>query len=174
LAKKSTNINLTIRLDNGQQAAPEVEPWNHEFTQGRVVKELDEQRYTLTVAYPVNMPDVGKARDGKRDFASPEALEKAAWSYLQESPVVGRWHENGTEGAGQVVESYIWRFPDQVVKAVDGSEYTVTKGDWLVGVVWDEDSWADWKSGKAKGVSMQGKATRRTPSPLDIANLRRN
>jgi Putative phage serine protease XkdF len=165
--------NSTVYLTT-QAPAVESGPWNGEYAVGHVVKEVAEQRYTLTVAYPVNKPDVGIARDGHKDFAGPEAIEKAAWSYLRESPKVGQWHEDGTEGVGDVVESYIWRFPDQVIKAADGSDYTITRGDWLLGVVWNEEAWNLFKSGEAKGVSMQGKATRRTPSPLDLANLRKN
>lgn len=169
------NINLRIIVENGD-SQPRVgyasEEWQGQGLAGVVVKEAEESRYTLTVAYPVNKPDVGLARDGHRDFAGEQAIEKAAWTYLHDSPNVGQWHEEGTDGAGTVVESYIWRFDDQVIKAVDGSEYTITKGDWLVGIVWDDPAWQNFKSGKATGVSMQGKATRRAPSPDSVMKLR--
>jgi len=166
LAETVLNIRITVDGDNTEQ-------WDGQGVAGVVVKEADEQRYTLTVAYPANKPDVGIARDGHRDFAGPAAIEKAAWTYLTESPVVGQWHQDGTDGAGRVVESYIWRFPDQVVKAADGSEYVISEGDWLLGVVWDQPAWENFKSGRATGVSMQGQhAVRQPASPESVIKLR--
>lgn len=139
---------------------------------GVVVKSADEQRYTLTVAYPANKPDVAVAQDGFRDFASPAAVEKAAWSYLRTSPNVGLWHESGTDGSGEVCESYIYRGPDWVVKAADGSEQVIKSGDWLMGIIWSEDSWPLVKQGLIGGVSPQGRAKRRIPDPAAVAQLR--
>ena len=73
-----------------------------------------------------------------------------------------------------MVESYIYRGPDWVIKSAAGSECTVQSGDWLMGIIWDDPSFTAIKEGRATGVSMQGKVKRRTPSPLDLANLRRN
>lgn len=137
-----------------------------------VVKSLEEQRYTLTVAYPAYKPDVGIAQDGFRDFASAQAVEKAAWSYLQESPNVGLWHENGTDGSGRVCESYIYRGPDWTIQAVDGSEQIIKSGDWLMGIIWDEPSWQLVKSGLIGGVSPQGHARRKIPDRESIERLR--
>lgn len=139
---------------------------------GIVVKTEDERRYTLTVAYPADKADTAIAADGHRDFAGKAAVEDAAWGYLTKSPNVGLWHENGTDGAGQVVESYIYRGPDWAVKAADGSEHVVKAGDWLLGVRWSPQAWADVKAGRIGGVSMQGRASRRTPSAEAVANLR--
>lgn len=164
-----TVLNIRITVDGGT----ETEKWDGQGIAGVVVKEADEQRYTLTVAYPANKPDVGVARDGHRDFAGPAAIEKAAWAYLTESPNVGQWHQDGTDGAGRVVESYIWRFPNQVVKAVDGSEYEICTGDWLLGVVWEQDAYDNFKDGRATGVSMQGQeAIRQRPTPESVMKLR--
>lgn len=150
----------------------EPEPWNGSGIAGKVIKSDDERRFTLTVAYPANKPDVGKAADGFRDFAGFAAIEDAAWNYLTKSQQVGLWHENGTEGAGRVVESYIYRGPDWTVAAADGSEQLVKSGDWLVGIRWTEDTWRLIKEGRIGGVSMQGKAVRRTPDPATVADLR--
>jgi hypothetical protein len=110
---------------------------------------------------------VGKARDGYRDFADAENVEQAAWDYLLKSRNVGLWHEDGTDGAGQVVESYIYRGPDWAV-----NDYVVKSGDWMVGIQWDEQTFPLIKSGKIGGVSMQGTARRSIPTPADIARLR--
>jgi hypothetical protein len=148
-------------------------PWEGEAVAGQLLKSVDERRYTLSVGYPVNMPDKAKARDGFRDFASATEVEKAAWGYLANSPQVGVYHESGTEGAGTVVESYIWPAPDWTITTPDGGEYTVTKGDWLTGIVWDEAAWAAIQAREINGTSMQGNAARRAPSPADLANLRK-
>lgn len=149
-----------------------TEHWDGTGVAGRVVKEETERRYTLTVAYPANKPDAAVAADGYRDFASKAAVEDAAWSYLAKSPSVGLWHADGTDGSGTVVESYIYRGPDWTVKAADGSEHTVTAGDWLLGIQWGEQAWQDVKTGRIGGVSMQGRAERRAASAEAVANLR--
>ncbi len=138
-----------------------------------VIKAVEEQRYTLGLAYGANLPDVGKAADGHRDFAGREALEKAAWSYLKKGGNVGLGHLPGTDNAGTVVESYIYRGPKWVLKATDGTEQTIEPGDWLVGVVWEPEAWALIKSGKINGFSPQGNARRRTPDSEALTQLRR-
>lgn len=139
---------------------------------GLVVKSQEEQRYTLAVAYPANKPDIAIAQDGFRDFASPAAVEKAAWSYLRKSPRVGLWHREGTDGSGSVCESYIYRGPDWTIQAADGSTQIIKAGDWLMGIIWSEDSWPLVKQGLIGGVSPQGRAKRRMPTPEAVANLR--
>lgn len=144
--------------------------WDGETVKGVVIKSDDELRYTLCVAYPVDQADVGKARDGFRDFASGDALRKAAWSFLDNGGEVGAFHENGTEGAGRTVESYILPC-DWTVKAVDGEEYTIKAGSWMQGTIWTSPAWDLIKSGDITGMSMQGGAKRRSPSPADVARV---
>lgn len=133
-----------------------------------VLKTVGERRYTLGLAYPANRPDVGKALDGFRDFAPPETLEQAAWSYLRKGGGVGLGHEDGTEGHGHVVESYIYRGPDWP----QANGYTVKSGDWLLGVVWDDETWQAIKTDRIRGFSPQGAAHRRKPTPEALAALR--
>lgn len=85
---------------------------------------------------------------------------------------VGAWHEDGTDGSGDVVESYIYRGPDWTVTAADGSTQVIKAGDWLLGVRWNEDTWARIKNGEIGGVSPQGRAHRRVPDPATVAGLR--
>lgn len=139
---------------------------------GQVVKAVDEQRYTLAVAYPAMKPDVSKAQDGHRDFMAPDALEETAWRYMAKSRELGLCHVDGTEGHGTVVESYVYRGPDWTVKAADGSEQVIKAGDWLLGVIWDQPAWAEIKAGRFGGMSPQGMARRSTPSPERLAELR--
>lgn len=147
------------------------EPWNGGIA-GLVVKAEDERRYTLTVAYPANKPDASVARDGFRDFAGTQAVEDAAWDYMTKSRNVGLWHESGTDGSGEVVESYIYRGPEWAIKAADDSEQIVKSGDWLLGIRWSETTWPLVKEGKIGGVSVQGMADRRHPEADAVAGLR--
>lgn len=113
-----------------------------------------EERYVLGIAYPANRVD------GHGDFMRPETVQKAAWDYIQKGEI-GLHHQDGTVGHATVVESYIYRGPDWVQTAADGSQQIVKSGDWLVGAVFDEPTWADIKAGKYNGWSIQGMASRR-------------
>ena len=138
----------------------------------RVVKTTDERRYTLGVAYPANKADVGVAGDGHIDFVGIQALEDAAWAFMRKGAQVGLYHRKGTDGAGTVVESYIYRGEPWHIKAADDTEHVVMPGDWLVGVVWREDTWPLVKDGAVRGFSPQGGAARRRPTAEDLAALR--
>lgn len=142
---------------------------SHADVQTRILKSADEQRYTLGVAYPANRADLGRAADGFRDFAGPDALRKAAWSYMRKGARIGLHHADGTDGAGTVVESYLWPegAPDWQV-----GDYAVKSNDWLIGVVWEPEAWSLIKSGRVRGFSPQGAARRRRPSAEALANLR--
>lgn len=178
-------MKVTVEHD-GQRIV--VEPGGQEWTgsgvAGRLIKAEWQHGYTLALAYPANRPDIGIARDGHRDFVGPDALREAAWSYLKESPIVGLWHEDGTEGAGEVVESFLWpdgapdwkvaRAPDlvSVSKSAGMPEPVISSGDWLMGIVWNEEARALIASGKVRGLSPQGSARRRVPTRTTTAALR--
>lgn len=123
----------------------------------------DEQRYVLGLAYQVGPDDkIQKGADGKRDFFSAEELEKCAWNFLKSGPQSGMFHADGTEGAAEVVESYIYRGPDWTVgQDGDGKDVIVKSGDWLVGAVLSEQAWELKKQGAIKGWSPQGRVQRR-------------
>lgn len=167
----TTTNYITINTGNPPGRGYKQEVWKGSGVAGMVVKADDERRYTLTVAYPANQPDAKVALDGHRDFAQPGAIESAAWSYMTKSRNVGLWHADGTDNAGQVVESYIYRGPRWTITAVDGSEQTIKSGDWLLGIQWSPESWSLIKSGEVNGVSMQGKGTRRVPTAEALAGL---
>jgi hypothetical protein len=148
-------------------------PWNGQGVAARVIKSQPERRFTLHVAYPANKPDAGVAADGFRDFAGAQAVEDAAWSYMLKSRSVGLWHQQGTDGSGNVVESYVYRGPDWTLTAADGTTQVIKAGDWLLGIQWTPESWDLVKSGRIQGVSMQGSAVRRKPSLEALAALRK-
>lgn len=145
--------------------------WDGETVKGVVVKSDDERKYTLMVAYPADSADVGVARDGFQDFASAGEVEKACWSYMEKSRQIGAFHKDGTEGLGTLVENYIYRGPDWLLKAADDTEQVIKAGDWLWGVRWSDEGWNLIKSGEGRGASPQGDANRRTPSPTDVAKV---
>lgn len=154
--------------EDASQAAKGAATWDGESVAGVLVKASDERRYTLVVAYPADRADVAVAADGHRDFASKAALEEAAWNYLRKGGGIGLDHADGTEGAGERVESYIWPGDDWATP----SGYVVKQGDWMLGIVWSPEAWELVKAGKIGGVSMQGSAKRRTPTAEAIAALR--
>lgn len=159
----------TVTVETGHAAK---QTWDGGTVEGIVVKSEDERRYTLTVAYPADKADVAVAADGHLDFASKAAVEDAAWGYMTAYRDVGLHHADGTSGAGQLVESYIYRGPDWVVKAANGDEVVIKAGDWLMGTIWPPETWERWKSGELGGMSPQGGARRRRPSPEAVAALR--
>ena len=139
-----------------------------------IKSELDqERRYSLSVAYPVWKADVAVAADMHQDVAPADVIQDAAWNFMtpEKGRQVGLWHADGTAGpnTGTVVESYLWPADPWVVKGVGGETQTVWPGDWLVGVVWSDkpgpgggpSPWDLVKSGRIRGLSMQGYATRR-------------
>lgn len=125
----------------------------------RIFRSAEERRYTLGVAYPAN------ALDSHGDFTTPDELEAAAWHYLKSAGGAGLMHRKGTDGAGEVVESYIYRGPDWPI-----ADQIVKAGDWLLGVIWGEPAWAEIKAGNLTGYSFQGLATRDdVPAPAPAA-----
>jgi hypothetical protein len=118
-----------------------------------VVKAATEQRYTLAVAYPADRVDL------QGEYMTAAELEKAAWAYAARYRGVGLVHVDGTDGAGTVVESYIYRGPDWTVRAPNGASVVVKSGDWLLGITWDDTAWRLIRSGRLDGMSMQGSAT---------------
>lgn len=119
----------------------------------RLIRSIPERRYTLAVAFPLNEVDA------HGDIVtSLEELENAAWNFLQRRRKVGLMHQPGTEGAGEVVESYIYRGPRWEINGE-----VVEPGDWLLGVVWREDAWQKIKDGHFTGYSIQGWGKRAAP-----------
>jgi len=122
---------------------------------------VPEARYVLGLAYQAGPdPRIARGLDGTRDFFSPEELERAAWSFLDEGgEQVGLFHVDGTTGAARVVESYIYRGPDWDINGT-----LIRAGDWLIGAICDERAWNLVKSGRVTGFSPQGSAQRRKRS----------
>lgn len=117
-----------------------------------------EKRYTLGVVYPHDEVDF------HGDTMTGDEIEKAAWLFMSKeggSGRIGLMHRPGTNGAGRVVESYIYRGPDWKIKSAGGSDkgdQLIKSGDWMMGVVWEPEPWEAIKMGKITGYSLQGVA----------------
>lgn len=171
----------TVTVETGGQRAAKA-TWDGETTWTRVVKSEPDRRYTLNVVYPADKADIGKALDGHRDFASKAVVQDAAWNWMRNYRKVGAFHtpEQAAvagaalmdDGAAEPVESYIYPGPDWTLKAADGSEQVIKSGDWLAGFIWTPEAWRLIQQGEIGGVSVEGGAKRRKPSPEAVANLR--
>lgn len=140
----------------------------------KVLKANKPQRLVTFVAYsPNRMPLRGA--DGKVDVASPEVVEKAAHSFVENGSRTGLFHKPGGENAFQVLESSIYRNPRPwKIVAVNGEQVTVRKGDWVVTCKLSEPAWEAFQKGLLGGVSVQGTASRRPARPETLARQRSN
>ncbi len=139
----------------------------------QVLKSTPERRFTLGVAYPAMKADKGRAADGYRDFVSAEALEKTAHEWLIKHRDVNLFHRNGTSGHFKPAESYIWRFGRYTFTSpVNGKNYVIKDGDWLLGGYWDELGWSLVKAGLVNGWSPEGTAKRARPTAERLALCR--
>lgn len=168
------NITRTLSLYRGRTAAFTPFAVKEEIAEValKALRVQPEQRYTLGLAYPANRADRKVAADGFRDFAPPEVLERAAWNYMRKSLRVGLLHHKGTDGHGEVVESYIYRGPDWEVTTPSGQKTMIKAGDWLMGLIWDDPTWDAIKRRRLTGLSPQAKVRRRIPSAETLAGLR--
>ena len=130
--------------------------------------DLPEDRYVLGIAFKAGRNTlVKRGADGKRDYAEADVVEKAAWNFNKSGRQIGIEHADGTMGHADVVESYIHRSGDWVIKSVSGQDVTVSDGDWLIGAQLDQHSWDLYKAGQITGWSPQGSARRR-PAPRSL------
>lgn len=139
---------------------------------GVVIKADDSQRFLLTVAYPAYKTDAAVAADGHIDVASDQVVERACWNFMRKGAKLGMWHKDGNSDCGEVVENYVWRGEPWVLKAADGTDQTIMPGDWLVGMILTEPTWALYKARLIGGVSPQGGARRRLPSAETLERMR--
>lgn len=135
---------------------------DQEATQA-VVKQLavgpNPKRYVLGVAYAPN------EIDGHGDWISEEELEKTAWEYVRKHRRIGFYHIDGTEGHGEVVESYIYRGPDWEMTDISGQRQVIKSGTWLLGAQLDEVGFGLVLREQADGWSMDGLSKYRVAEP---------
>ena len=110
------------------------------------------RRITLGV---VLEPD---STDLQGDVMKAEDVELSAHAWMEQSQTAGRAHAEVVKGA-KVVESYIAPC-DFVVKCADGTEETVLKGSWVLGMRWPEKVWKQIEDGTLTGYSVGGRGVR--------------
>lgn len=122
-----------------------------------------EDQFLYGAAYQAGpSPLIRRGADGGLDMFSARELEKAAWSFMLGGHQHGLFHADGTEGIAKTVESGIYRNP---VPWVISDDLIIRKGDWTLGVLVNDEGWALYKQGKIGGLSPQGAAKRRSPTP---------
>ncbi len=111
------------------------------------------QHVSYAVAYPASNPDhpVG---DAHSDWMRPEELAKTAWRALGKKISVGEMHRPGSDGAGEIIESFI----SPVAFSMEGphGREKVGPGDWVVGIRWSDKVWPKVRDGIYRGLSIQG------------------
>lgn len=153
----------------------------------QVVSKVDKQRYTLGVVYEPGVPDshddfataetIEKAAWGfmrklqadvteaKRARELIEGIHKALdgeavridvtdWADQLEKGRLGDMHMDWQDGFGEIVESYIAPADFEI----DGEN--ISKGSWLMGVIWSQEMFSKIESGERTGYSLGGRAFR--------------
>jgi hypothetical protein len=143
---------------------PDVQP-DGEPVEKQLVSPENPKRFVLGVASAANRLPSRGASDGRRDWMPLDAVEQTAWNYVRKGRRIGFYHADGTEGHGEVVESYIYRGPDWVTTDISGGEQVIKAGDWLLGAVLDEVGFNLVLQEKADGWSMDGTGLRRAGAP---------
>lgn len=174
-AQAAANIVTTITLMAAGElpgGATDQAAAKSEYAAVNIIKTVPSRQYSLGPAYPA-MVAPGRGADGFNDFISEDALEKAAWSWMAKHREIGLFHQDGLEGHATVVESYIYRGPDwHVVSPVDGQEYVIKSGTWMLGTIWDDSGWDLVERRLVNGWSPEGGAHRAVPTPERLAQLR--
>lgn len=152
------------------------------------ITKSEERRYTLGVVYEPNKPDAeddfatadeiekacwefskllqGKTPVAKAGIRLIEAVAKAVTTGKSvqidvtelveklEKGALGLMHELWSDDIGTIVENYI----APVDMVIDSEK--VTKGTWLMGIVWSPEAFEKVKKGEITGLSMGGTAIR--------------
>lgn len=120
-------------------------------------------RFIVAIAYRAGQDAaIVKGQDGRRDYFTPDELEKAAHSFARNGMGGGAFHLDGTGAEFEPTESWIHRGPDWPVAGPDGVVTVVKAGDWLVGGYLSPEGWDLYKAGRITGLSPQGTARRIT------------
>ena len=121
-----------------------------------VHKAAASQRITLGVV--LEPDDTLTKPDLQGDVMKSEDIELSAHAWMERSKMAGEQHADIVKGA-KVVESYIAPC-DFVVKCADGTEETVLKGSWVLGMRWPEKVWKRIEAGELTGYSVGGHGLR--------------
>lgn len=111
---------------------------------------------------PVLIPN---ETDKQGDVIPPEAIEKAAHTFLGEYRNIDTDHDL-LEGKGIPIESWTLK-EESTFTLPDGEESRqYPKGTWMLGVRFNDESWERVKSGDLSGFSIYGEATEHSVQEL--------
>lgn len=125
-----------------------------------VAKSDEERRYTFGPLY------VADTLDAHGEFVTAEMLQNASWEYVRRAVASGSntiYRQHTGQPAGEWVDIVSWPTEYTVKMDVPGTgtvERTFPPGTVFQGVIWNEETWPDVKSGKILGLSMGGRAQR--------------
>lgn len=148
----------------------------------RILKRVEPQRYTLGVVYEPDVVDahgefmvateiekmargfnrrlLGQAAQVTKILQALEAADAGPVELVLDPEdvakgLLGIQHQDWSDDHGEIVESYIAPCDMQIAGEA------VSKGTWLMGVVWGPDNWAKVEKGEIAGYSWGGTAYKR-------------
>lgn len=128
-----------------------------EMQKARVLKNMDEQRFTLAPWYIPNK------YDAQNEWTDPQELQKALWDYVKSGNREIKLQHQESIRAGEWVEAltlpYEWTVPVRKT-ATEQAPVTYPAGTVLLGVVWEPWAWELVKKGAITGFSIGGSAER--------------
>jgi len=83
---------------------------------------------------------------------TPDELASAVWRVAKERPFLV---STDGEGYAQVVESYLWAGEPEVIDRVDGSQTVLQKGDWVVGLLLNDEALTRYEAGEIFGIAKE-------------------
>ena len=133
-----------VDLQDDFALAPDIESACWRFMKGL-------QQNRLTVAALEVVEGIAKATESQGDIRIDVT---DVWEDLQKIRGLGDMHSDWSEELGDVVECYVAPADFTI-----GTE-RISKGSWLLGVVWSPDQFKKIETGERTGLSMGGRGQR--------------
>ena len=134
-----------------------------------VVKQVDEQRFTLGPWYVPNR------LDAHEEWTDPDELQTALWEYVRKGNREIRLQHIRDTRAGEWVEAMTLPFPMEapLINTETGviEKRMFPAGTVMLGVVWDDWAWDMVKAGQIRGYSIGGSSERRDEEPPIMVDL---
>jgi hypothetical protein len=146
-----------------------IESLEKQSEKSLVVKQIEEQRFTLGPWYVPNQLD---AHD---EWTDPDELQNALWDYVRKGNREIRLQHISNTRAGEWVEAMTLPFPLEAPLIHPETGATIKRvfpaGTVLLGVVWDDWAWDMVKRGQIRGYSIGGSSERREQDPPIMVDL---
>ena len=157
------------RVGHKSSTVTAIESLDKALDKSLVVKQVDEQRFTLGPWYVPN------ALDAHDEWTDPDELQTALWDYVKKGNREIRLQHVKDTRAGEWVEAMTLPFPldAPLINPQTGQVHkrTFPAGTVMLGVVWDDWAWEMVKSGQIRGYSIGGSSERREEDPPIIVDL---